>query len=285
MKTPSASVFRHKEDIVPTAIFCALFLIDIAVYMSSDSIPFLGMWTLLCLAPKACICSWNHHHQHVHTFHSTLLNRLLELVYSCHTGITTNAWVLHHNLGHHVNYLDQTKDESGWMRKDGTTMGVAEYTAVIAITGYIRAFMVGLKHPKYLKGFFQGGLITLLFVGTLTYLRPVPALIVFLIPMVTGYVITCWHTYYHHADLHSDNHFEASYNIMHKWYNLLTGNLGYHTAHHSKQGLHWSKLPELHESIKHKIPLHLYREPSIPFKWLPAGDYIVENNTKIEAAL
>ena len=41
-------------------------------------------------------------------------------------------------------------------------------------------------------------------------------------------------------------------------YNLLTGNLGYHTAHHHKQGLHWSRLPELHEKIKDKIPENLY---------------------------
>jgi len=42
-------------------------------------------------------------------------------------------------------------------------------------------------------------------------------------------------------------------------FNFLTGNLGYHTAHHYKQGLHWSKLPELHASIAHRIPPQLQR--------------------------
>ena len=28
--------------------------------------------------------------------------------------------------------------------------------------------------------------------------------------------------------------------------NILKGNLGYHSAHHKKQGLHWSLLPEYH---------------------------------------
>lgn len=83
----------------------------------------LAAWLLLVIDPKACICSWNHHHQHLFTFHQGVLNRLLELSYAFHTGITTNAWVLHHVLGHHVNYLDQTKDESAWKRRDGSTMG------------------------------------------------------------------------------------------------------------------------------------------------------------------
>jgi fatty acid desaturase len=80
------------------------------------------------------------------------------------------------------------------------------------------------------------------------------------IPMVTGMLITAWATYDHHADLdEEEDHFKASYNITNPIYNLVTGNLGYHTAHHYKQGVHWSKLPELHEKIKHNIPDHCYQ--------------------------
>ncbi|RLA27333.1 MAG: fatty acid desaturase, partial [Gammaproteobacteria bacterium] len=53
--------------------------------------------------------------------------------------------------------------------------------------------------------------------------------------------------------------FQASYNNTNRLFNLLTGNLGYHTAHHYRQRLHWSKLPELHEKIKDRIPLELIR--------------------------
>jgi hypothetical protein len=262
-------LFRYSADILPTSIFVALAGLDLYVYSQVDSLPFLTCWMLLMLTPKACICAWNHHHQHVHTFYSDTFNRLLELVYALHTGITTNAWVLHHNLGHHLHYLDQTKDESTWARKDGSTMGTAEYTIKLAITGYWRAYQVGKKHPKFQKGFLSCGALTFALVAALTVYRPVPALLVFLLPMLFGYIATCWHTYYHHAGLHSDNHLEASYNITHRWYNLLTGNLGYHTAHHSKQGLHWSLLPEFHATIAKGIPSELYRKPCIPFKWLP----------------
>lgn len=262
--------FRYRADRIPVLFIVLLFVLDISVYFLVDDWRLVAGWMLLTLAPKACICSWNHHHQHVPTFYQDWANRLLEIVYGLHTGISTNAWVLHHVLGHHVNYLDQTKDESNWARRDGSTMGVFEYTVYTAYHGYLRAYKVAKKHPRYQSAFISMGMILIVLLGILFYFKPVNTVLLFIIPMFIGYVVTCWHTYYHHAGLHTDDHLEASYNITHKWYNILTGNLGYHTAHHMKQGQHWSQLPELHKRIEDKIPPHLYREPCIPFRWLPA---------------
>jgi len=262
-------LFRYKEDRLPTFLITALFLADMLVYFYAQNVWYVIAWMLFALAPKACICSWNHHHQHLPTFIQAFPNRLLEIIYALHTGITTNAWVLHHVLGHHVNYLDQNKDESGWKRKDGSVMNVFEYTMTIAATGYVRAYEVGKRYQRYQSLFFSMSTVTALILAVLLYLNWLNALIVFLIPMLAGYVITCWHTYYHHAGLDTDDHHEASYNIMHKWYNRFTGNLGYHTAHHMKMGLHWSRLPEYHAQIADKIPKQYFVEPCIPFKWLP----------------
>ena len=250
-------------------LIVGLFLLDLAVYQFCSNVWLILAYIIAAATPKIGICAWNHHHQHVATFKYRVLNRLLEIVYAFHTGITTNAWVLHHNLGHHVNYLDQTKDESGWKRRDGSKMGEIEYTLVIAITGYLRAFGVSRRFPKYQPAFLGMGVLVSIILGVLFYHNWVNALLVFLIPMIFGYLITCWHTYCHHAGLDTDDHFEASHNIMHRWYNILTGNLGYHTAHHVKPGLHWSKLPEYHAKIVDKIPPHLFIEPCAPFRWFP----------------
>ena len=85
--------------------------------------------------------------------------------------------------------------------------------------------------------------------------------------MITGLTLTAWATYNHHSDLDTKNKFEASRNILDPFYNLMTGNLGYHTAHHIKHGLHWSKLPEFHSSIENQIPDHCYLEAGVPFSW------------------
>jgi len=250
-------LFRYKEDRIPVLVIVSLLLLDLAVFFSVNSLLILLCWMVPALFAKIFIAAWNHHHQHVNTFRSTFLNRLLEIVYTFHTGISTNVWVLHHNLGHHLNYLDQTKDESGWKRKDGSKMGPLEYTFTVAITGYYRAIRVGKEYPKFQSSLVSMGLVNLTLLALLLWSNPLNALILFIVPTLLIYLGTCWNTYYHHSGLETEDHLHASHNNTNRLYNIFTGNLGYHTAHHMKQGLHWSKLPELHKTIESKIPSEL----------------------------
>lgn len=258
-------MFKHKEDILPVSLILALSVIDFTMYFTVNSVAVLVGYWLLMLVPKGVVCAWNHHHQHTMTFRSAVLNRLLEICYALHTGVTSHLWVLHHVLGHHKNFLNQHKDESRWMRKNGTTMNALEYTLDVALTSYYRGYQVGKRYPKAQKVFITFSVITLALLISLLAYRPLPALFVFVIPMIVSLLFTVWVTYDHHSGLHTDNEFEASYNTTSRLYNLLTGNLGYHTAHHHKQGLHWSKLPALHDQIKDKIPANLYRKSTFDF--------------------
>lgn len=228
-----------------------------------DSVWILATFWFVMIVPKGKICAWNHHHQHTPTFKPKMLNRVLEFFYALHTGVTTHLWLLHHVLGHHQNYLDQSKDESRWRGKSGDTMGEIEYTLNVAATAYPRGFGVGKRYPKIQKRFVLYSLLTFAIVAFLVWLKPLPALFLFVLPMVCGLLLTSWATYEHHSDLDTDNPFEASRNNVNRFYNITTGNLGYHTAHHYKQGVHWSVLPELHEKIKDKIPAHLIKSAAL----------------------
>ncbi|OUR99512.1 hypothetical protein A9Q84_00395 [Halobacteriovorax marinus] len=259
-------VFNYKEDRLPILIISTYFLIDILIYLNVESIPFLIFWFFLGIWPKGNICSWNHHHQHCQTFKTPIFNRMLEVMYGLQTGIFGFTWVLHHNLGHHLNYLDQDKDESRWKNSKGDTMKRLRYTAEVSITSYIRAFKVGKKHPKVLKRFLMMSITTLTIVGALTYYKPISAILIFWIPMIVSLVLTADATYSHHTGLDTKDPKKASRNIVDSvWYNRLTGNLGYHTAHHVKFGMHWSKMPTLHEKIKADIPAECYGKPMILF--------------------
>lgn len=263
------NIFRYPEDRLPTALIISITVADLLVFWFVRSPWWVIAWMLVTLLAKSMVCAWNHHHQHVPTFRMVWLNRLMEIVYALQTGISTNGWVLHHNLGHHLNYLDQSKDESAWKDRSGKPMGTLRYTATVALTGYWRAYLAGRRHPKYQRGFLSGAAITafiLLLLATIDWLN---TLILFLVPMAAGLFVTAWHTYYHHAGLDTDDPFRASHNIMNRWYNIFTGNLGYHTAHHLKPGLHWSRLPEFHATIAHNIPPELFVHPCPPFRWIP----------------
>lgn len=265
-----SALFRFQADRLPVAIFTAILIVDICVFAFVASWPLVLAWSLATVFPKVCICSWNHHHQHVPFFRSKVCNRLMEIVFALQTGAVSNVWVLHHNIGHHENYLDQTKDESAWRAPDGRVMSANEYTLKLAATGYWCAFKNSKAHPQIRRTFIAMTLLHLVLVAALVYINPLNALLVFIIPMTIGYLMTCRHTYDHHAGCSEEDEYAASNNIMHKWYNIFTGNLGYHTAHHLRPGLHWSKLPAFHATIAHKIPDANFLPPGLPVGFFPA---------------
>ena len=260
-------LFRFAEDRLPVAVMSLLFAFDLAVYSLVDSPLWLFSWTLVGILPKAHVCSWNHHHQHVSVFLSPLANRALELMYALQTGISSHAWVLHHSIGHHRNYLDQAKDESRWQRADGSVMSEFEYTLEVGLTAYPRAWAAGRQFPRQRRIFLWMGILTLVVALTLVVVRPLAALAVFILPMVISLFLTAWATHSHHSGKSTDSHFVACNNILHRGYNIVTGNLGYHTAHHYQPGLHWSRLPALHEEIADRIPLEAYLTPGLPWNW------------------
>ena len=138
-------------------------------------------------------------------------------------------------------------------------MSELEYTFAVAATAYPRAWKVGKKHPRHLRTHLIYTALTFTIAILLAAANPIPGFMVFALPMFTGLLITAWATYDHHAGLASKDEFSASYNTMNSVYNFVTGNLGYHTAHHHKQGVHWSELPALHKKIEHLIPADLFR--------------------------
>jgi len=246
-------IFRHKEDRGPVFIILLLSLLDFVLYFTVQSPLVLFIYYLVMILPKGTVCAWNHHHQHIFTFRKPILNRGLEFIYALHTGVTTHLWRLHHVLGHHLNFLDQQKDESRWKRKNGKPMGVIEYSFNVALTAYSRGYRVGKKHPKQQKLFLTYSAITFVLVGALLWYNPIGGFLLFALPMFTSLLFTAFVTYGHHSGLDTQEEFEASHNNLSPLYNLFTGNLGYHTAHHHKQGVHWSRLPELHAQIASRL--------------------------------
>ena len=268
-------LFRHAEDRLPVGIILAYFLLDLCVYAFVDSLAWLTLWFLLGIFPKTNVCVWNHNHHHCRTFHHPWMNRLLEIVYGFQTGMLASTWTLHHIHGHHRHYLDQDRDTSRW-QASGTTISLWRYIAEGLFLAYPRAMAIARSRPRLLRRYLTELSASLGILLALTVYRPLPALFVFWLPMLASLIVTMRATYYHHLELDLENPMAASRNVVDsKWLNILTGNIGYHTAHHHKCGLHWSRLPQLHKELEPLIPAHCYTRTVPIYYWIDHLDRLL----------
>jgi fatty acid desaturase len=264
--------FNYSADRGPIALFLGFFFLDVAMLALNLPLGITAIYAFIAFFPKSMITAWNHHHQHVPTFKSPILNMALEVMYGFQTGVLPNGWVLHHNLGHHPKYMKGAEDESAWKTSDGRTMGEIEYTLRVGLMAYPLIVRNIFRHDqKYGRRFLMGLILTAIVFLGFWLVDPVRALILFFLPAVAALFGTVWFTYKHHAGLDTCVAAEASWNVLDPLYNKLTGNLGYHTAHHISCGIHWSRLPELHDRISHNVPKSLYRDPGFPFNFFEAG--------------
>ena len=125
------TLLKYKADRGPVAYVLAVFALRLAIWaLATPLICAISVVPLVVLG--MFVAPINHHHQHVNAFRFAWLNRLYELALSLQCGVGPYSWVLHHNLGHHLNYLNQRPhakpDESRWTRADGSQMGQFEYS-------------------------------------------------------------------------------------------------------------------------------------------------------------
>ena len=260
LEVPGSSrgaILKYKADRGPVTFVLLMFAAHVALWWVAT--PLVAAVSIVPLTILSMfVAAINHHHQHLNTFRSPLLNRVYEIALALQTGVGPYAWVLHHNLGHHLNYLNQRPhqrpDESAWTRIDGRKMGRVEYTIDGLLRHQSEIYQVGMRYPKYLRSLLLMKLPLYGLLGIGLWLNPLNCVLIFLVPAFLTLTHTIWATYEHHAGCATTDHFSASVNRDNRIYNWMSGNLGLHTAHHQRPGVHWSLLPQLHAQIKHQIP-------------------------------
>lgn len=257
-------IFRHRQDIPAAALVFGVFAIQIWAFLTfNNPWQLAGLVALLMVIQVSCgaVC---HNHHHVNIFTRSSLNRLIEVIMYLQTGTSPYSWTIHHNIGHHRDYLDQNKDPARWQEPDGRVMHRIKYDLYNALMIYPEIRKIGATHPIPFKRFKKWLLISNLALLALMLINPVNALIVFVGPMVIMLVVLLDNTFQQHSGLSTRNHLLASRNVEHPLYNLTSWNLGYHTAHHMYPGIHWSELPRVHAKLRHRIPDELVTRKLIP---------------------
>lgn len=256
--------YKNRADIAPSLLVAAVFAVQLWAFFSIDN-PWelAGIVALLMVVQVSCgaVC---HNHHHVSIFTRPWANRLIEVVMYLQTGTSPLSWTLHHNIGHHGDYLDQDRDPARWQEADGSVMHRLKYDLYNAAMIYPEIWKIGPRHPLLFARFKRWLLVSNLVLLVLLAIDPVNALIVFVAPMAFMLVVLLDNTFQQHSGLSTENHYLASRNVEHTLYNLTSWNLGYHTAHHMYPGIHWSQLPALHGRIRHHIPDVLVSQKLIP---------------------
>lgn len=259
-------MIRRKIDIFPVFLMSAFSFLQFYLFFFSDGFEWFGAFCLVYFLIASTVIAFSHHFAHCRPFNNNSAHLLMEFFIGLQTGILPNVWSLHHNVGHHGRYLDQEMDTSPW-KKNGVVRNKFEYAASISVNVY--RVTLGIAKERGAKIFiktamlFGATVITLLW---LFYINPLNCILFFVLPMAISLYLAVYATHPHHSGLETDNVFESCRNNLHPFYNFITGNLGYHTAHHYKQGVHWSELPKLHKEIEHLIPEHLINRDKI-FKY------------------
>lgn len=246
---------RYKEDSIPVIISFLSFLILMASWLWITNPILWGIISMgVLFLPRAMSTTFVHNHAHITTSKSSVVNFLLETILYFIAGMMSSKFKLHHNLGHHLHYLDHEKDPSRWLHKDGKEMSRLFYTLRYYFTHTPLSIKIGMRHKKLLVEYviqqlWVGGLLVSMF-----YFKPEATLFLIFIPMTITWLIFITITYDDHVGLYSENLLEASYSKTNPLINKIILNNGYHTMHHLKPGLHWSKLPEQHMKIEDDIP-------------------------------
>mgnify|MGYP000341285931 FL=1 len=109
------------------------------------------------------------------------------------------------------------------------------------------------------------GIQTALTVVGLVY-APILTIAFFIVPNLFTAFLVWWQSYPHHHEMGTASIYEASVTEEGHWHNLVTFNIGHHTAHHEKPTLHWSLLPKRTDTIRHLVHERCFRgaDPAQP---------------------
>ncbi|HEY2517524.1 MAG TPA: fatty acid desaturase [Polyangiaceae bacterium] len=263
----------------------SLFLVALAALLSLS--PFLlaalhpAAWALVVLwfaslyarshAPYA-----QHNHAHLSVFRARPLNAVYDAVLTLVTGYPTALWELHHNIGHHQNFLDPENDVASIL-DPSTGRPVSRLWYMLRGNGMILtdSFRIARQlaakdKPKLLRKLRLELALQVILLALLLVWNAKLATLFFVVPNLFAAALVWWESYVHHLGTPGTNVYDGSVTVFGKRFNRANFNIGHHTAHHEKPTLHWSLLPRRTEQIAGKIPASCMRKDPGPGSFAPA---------------
>ncbi len=273
-------LFKYSIDVRPVAFVLgsvALSLVPFFVHLPLWA--FVLYWPALLYMRSFCPYA-QHNQAHLPTFNSRALNWLYDVCLAQTTGYQTALWELHHNRGHHRNFLTPELDVARIVDlKTGKPVSRPWYALKGNLTIHLDAIRIGLKERAARRRSLLDKLavefsVQLAITIALLAWNPWMALFCFVLPCAFTSWFIWWESYTHHLDVPGTSIYDGSVTVTGWFFNLTNFNIGHHTAHHEKPTLHWSLLPARTEAIRariHETCVRRNRGPGAVTAALPAS--------------
>ena len=241
---------RHVDDwrtIAFLVLLCLCFFIQWTGVFRS--------WALLSvtfiLSFVACVAK--HNHIHCRTFSNRTWNRAWEFVLGICTGQSTAAIIPVHNERHHArNHSDEDFVRSTIVnfRRNWLNLAAFPFRVVWLVHRNKSEDVAGWRErkPRLWRHLQQERAAVIIFIVVLLTINWKATLLYVALPWAFGQWGIVTINLLQHQDCDHDSEFNHSRNLTGRFVNWLFLNNGYHTAHHLRPTLHWSRLPEFHRT-------------------------------------
>ena len=266
-------MLKNRADIkslIYIIITTALFVIQ-WVFIGVNS--FIYTWYLFM---SVAVSVMTHNHNHLPMWQSKTLNTITDWWLTVFYGFPIFAWIPTHNKNHH-RFNNREGDDSITYRvsEKNNFLTLISYPTISgyyqqnAIFRYLKDLKANNKEKYWLC--ISQYVILFLWIAGAFLLDWQKALLFVIIPQQVSLFSVLIFNYVQHVHANEESEWNHSRNFT-GFLNFMLFNNGYHTIHHHKAGLHWSKVPEAHEEIEHNIdPILLERS----FWWYIVRVYIL----------
>ena len=216
--------------------------------------PFIYAWYLFM---SVAVSVMTHNHNHLPMWQSKKLNILTGWWLTVFYGFPIFAWIPTHNKNHH-RFNNREGDDSITYRisEKNNFLTLISYPSISgyyqqkAIFTYLKE-MKAKNREKYWVSISQYAVL-ILWLAVALLIDWHKALLFVIIPQQVSLFSVLVFNYVQHVHANEESEWNHSRNFT-GFLNFLLFNNGYHTIHHHKAGLHWSKVPEAHKEIEHNI--------------------------------
>lgn len=226
------------------------------------------LYAVLCILPLG-ITAINHNIGHVPIWNHPILNRVTEYVAGTLQGVPLFLFQTIHVDSHHR--YNQSEEDATRVSRVGEHNHILGYLIYPLFTlapvrelrkEYFRS--ISFQSAEFRKVFIQHALLFLLWSVSL-YISWKKALLFVMIPQLIGIHFLMASNYLQHAQCEVGSAHNHSRNFTGWVFNLLFFNVGYHTAHHLDQKIHWKRLPSVHQEIQARVDTRLCKSNFIEY--------------------